>query len=252
MMSKNWLVLGGAGLTAVAISALAVGSGSKTFRTIAYFTGAAQRPATQLSAIDYIPIGGHNLVNLAMGRDVAATNVPNQVLALTFQCDLTATNAASLVVYDRTASNTVATIAASTSFDFAYNVRTNGVKIVSSRTNELARFVSLFQIQAVGSATNTLLGGFLTVAGRVEIDPATGCPMPVAVALDTDSYDKTFADTEIPSYEDKDTNVAFRVRTGLAHMIGVIDLVGEGTTNTVLVPLGHLSIRYDLPVTAAP
>ena len=247
------VVLGGAGLTAVAISALAVGSGSKTFRTIAYFTGAAQRPATQLSAIDYIPIGGHNLVNLAMGRDVAATNVPNQVLALTFQCDLTATNAANLVVYDRTTSNIVGTIATSASFDFAHNVRTNGVGITtSSKTNEIARFVSLFQIQEVGSATNALLSGFLTVAGRIQIDPATGCPMPVAVALDTDPHDKIFADKEIPSYEDKDTNVALRVRTGLAHMVGVIDFVAEGTTNTVLVPLGNLSIRYDLPVTAAP
>ena len=76
--------------------------------------------------------------------------------------------------------------------------------------------------------------------------------MPVAVALDTDTNDKVFADKEIPSNEDKDTNVTFRVRTGLAHMVGVIDFVGEGTTNTVLVPLGNLSIRYDLPVTAAP
>ena len=249
MIRKKWIVLGCAGLTAVAISAVALASGSKTFRTLAYFTAVAQRPYAQLPAIDYIPIGGHNLVNLAMGRDVADTNVPNQVLALTFQCDL---SAASLVAYDRTTSNIVGTIANSTSVDFAYNVRTNGVRIVPGQTNEVARFVSRFQIQEVGSATNALLGGFLTVAGRIQIDPATGCPMPVAVALDTDTNDKIFADKEIPSNEDRDTNVTFRVRTGLAHMVGVIDFVGEGTTNTVLVPLGNLSIRYDLPVTAAP
>jgi hypothetical protein len=253
MTRKNWILLGGAGATAVAISALAVASGSKTIRTLAYFTGVAQRPGTQFAAIDYIPIASPNLVNLAMGRDVGDTNVPNQVLALTLECDLSASNVASLVVYDRTASNIVETIATSASFDFAYNVSTNGAGITASnKTNEIARFVSLFQIHEVGSATNALLGGFLTVAGRIHLDPGTGCPTQVVVALDSTSYDSTFADKEIPGYEDKDTNVTFRVRTGLAHMVGVIDLVGEGATNTVLVPLGYLSIRYDLPFTAGP
>jgi hypothetical protein len=35
----------------------------------------------------------------------------------------------------------------------------------------------------------------------------------------------------------------------LAHLIGVVDLIADGSTNLVLVPFGGLSIRRELPVT---
>ena len=36
-------------------------------------------------------------------------------------------------------------------------------------------------------------------------------------------------------------------RTGLAHLIGIVDLISNGETNNVLVPHGALSIRGELP-----
>jgi hypothetical protein len=42
--------------------------------------------------------------------------------------------------------------------------------------------------------------------------------------------------------------VALALRTGLAHLIGVVNVVAGGTTDTILVPYGGLSIRRELPV----
>jgi hypothetical protein len=246
MKTDTWFAFGLAGIAALTVAAFADGVGSETLRTTAYFLGAAQRPYTQLPAIDYPPVAGNNLVNLAMGRNVSDTNFPNQVLALTFPCDLSAAN---LVVYDRTASNLVGTVASSTSIDRVYDVQLVKVRGATAKTNEVARFVAFLPILAGGTATNGLLGGYLTIAGRLQINPISGCPTNIPVASNKDSYDRGYALKEVPNKNDKDA-VKLSARTGLANIMGAIDLVSGGLTNTVLIPLGNLSIRYFLPLTA--
>ena len=59
--------------------------------------------------------------------------------------------------------------------------------------------------------------------------------------------DKLDDDIELASQDDPDS-VALTVRTGLAHLIGVVDVVADGLASTVLVPYGGLSIRRELPV----
>ncbi len=70
--------------------------------------------------------------------------------------------------------------------------------------------------------------------------------MPLKLSFDKDKYDKTFDDKEIPNNRDKDS-VHLTERTGLANIMGVIEFVQNGNTNALLVPLGNLSLRYDLP-----
>jgi hypothetical protein len=160
---------------------------------------------------------------------------------MTIDCDL---GQASLIVYDKTTSNNVATIA---------TTRPNRLDIVkaqgaSATGPKRARFVAQFRVQPNGDATNALLDGFLTVSGRLHLDPTTGCPRAVLVKLDADKTDKSTGDRDVKSSEDKDDDVIRAWRTGRAHVIGVIDLVSGGTTNTVLVPNGHLSLRRELAV----
>jgi hypothetical protein len=78
--------------------------------------------------------------------------------------------------------------------------------------------------------------------------------MPVLVALDRDSLDKVVDDIELPASLDPDT-VPLLERTGLAHLIGVVDVVTYGNPHTILVPYGGLSIRRELgagPVVSSP
>ena len=234
------MVLVVAGLTVATIAAVAAGVvGSKTFRTTGYFIGLTQgiNPVNGHPQYDYVNFAGHNLVNLAMGRNLTDTNFHKQVMAMTFECDL---SAASLVVYDLATSNVVATIAKSTSVD---SVKQRDVNRVGPNR---AHFVTILQIGQNGNEANGLLSGYFTVAGRVNLDPLTGCPEPVLVSLDRDPLDKLADDIELPASDDPDS-VPLIVRTGLAHLIGVVDAVTEGTTNTVLVPYGGLSIRRGLP-----
>jgi len=244
MKIKKRILLGLAGLAVAAIVAYAGGVvGTKTFRTTGYFIGLTQgtNPVTGHPIYDYVDFAGHNLVNLAMGRNLTDTNVPKQVMAMTFACDL---SAADLVVYDESTSNVVATIAASTSVDSVRQQDTN------RKGPNRAHFVAVLQIGQNGNETNGLLSGYFTVAGRVNLNPETGCPEPVLVSLDRDPLDRLDDDIELPASDDPDS-VPLTVRTGLAHLIGVVDAVTEGTTNTVLVPYGGLSIRRDLPTPAA-
>jgi len=238
MKNKNLIFLGLGGLAAAAIAAYAGVVGTKTFRTTGYFIGLTQgtNPVTGHPNYDYVNFAGHNLVNLAMGRNLTDGKVPNQVMAMTFACDL---SSASLVVYDESTSNVVATIAASTSVDSVRQQDTN------RKGSNRAQFVSVLQIGQNGNETNGLLSGYFTVAGRVNLNPVTGCPEPVLVSLDRDPLDRLADDIELPASDDPDS-VPLIVRTGLAHLIGVVDAVTEGTTNTVLVPYGGLSIRREL------
>ena len=239
MNTKKWLLISAA--TAATIGLAGIGIISKTYRTTAVFLGVQQGvdPTTQLPQFDYLRLAGHDLVNLAMGRSITDTNFPRQVLAATFLCDR---SAASLVVYDKDTDSIVATIAQSTSFDSV--VQQDSTLIAGP---DRARFVAQFDVNENGNDTDGILDGFLTVAGRVRLEPATGCPKPVLVTIDRDKNDKLFADKDVSKREDEDDDRTI-LRAGLGHLIGVVDLVSGGSTNKVLVPFGRLSIRRELPI----
>ena len=114
---------------------------------------------------------------------------------MTFACDL---SAASLVVYDESTSNVVATIAASTSVDSVRQQDTN------QQEPNRAHFVAGLQIGPNGNASNGLLNGYFTVAGRVNLNPETGCPEPVRVSLDRDPLDRRVDDVQLPAKDDPD------------------------------------------------
>jgi hypothetical protein len=238
MNTNKRIAIVAASLAAAALAAYATGVTTKIFRTTGYFIGLTQGsdPVNGHLRYEDANFAGHNLVNLALGRDATATNVPAQVMAMTFACDL---SSADLVVYDLATSNIVATIASSTSVD---SVRQQDAGF--SGPNR-AHFVAVLQIGTNGNGTNGLLGGFLTVAGRVNLDPTTGCPRPVLVILDRDPLDKVDDDVELPNSDDPDS-VPLIERTGLAHAIGVLDAVVNSSTNTILIPEAHLSIRREL------
>ncbi len=242
MNAQKRLILGIAGLVAAVATACSVSADTitlKTFRTTGYFEGIAQgtNPVTGYPKYANASFAGHNLVNLAMGRSLSDTSHPSQVMAMTFACDL---SSADLVVYDLATSNTVGIIAGSVSVDSVYQ-QDPGFKAGPNR----AHFVATLQVQPGGNGTNGVVGGYFTVAGRVNLNPTTGCPQPVLVILDRDTLDKVDDDMELPSSLDPDT-VALTERTGLAHLIGVVDITTLGNTNTVLVPYGGLSIRREL------
>jgi hypothetical protein len=242
MKSRNRLFLGIASAVALAASTYVAGAAetNKTFRTTGYFVGLTQgtNPVTGTPTYDNVSFAGHNLVNLAMGRSLTDTNFPRQVLATTFACDL---SSASLVVYDLGTSNTLTIIASSVSVDAVYQQDATRV----GGPNR-AHFVAALQVNSNGNDTNGLAGGYFTVAGRIHLNPETGCPQPVLVVLDRDSLDKVVDDVELPASLDPDT-VPLTVRTGLAHLIGVVDAVTFGESHTILVPYGGLSIRRELP-----
>jgi hypothetical protein len=240
MKTNKRIILGVAGLAVAAMAAYASGASTVTLRTLGYFIGLTQGtdPVTGTPRYVNADFAGHNLVDLAMGRAVNDTNVHSQVLAMTFACDLSSAN---LVVYDESTSNVVATIAASTSVD----------SVLQQDPREAgpnrAHFVTTMQIETNGNGTNGVLGGYFTIAGRVNLNPTNGCPQPVLVWLDHDPLDRVDGDAELSANQDPDS-VALTKRTGLAHLIGVVDLVADGGTNTVLVAHGGLSIRRELPI----
>jgi hypothetical protein len=227
MNTKKYTLLLAAGAVAVAVSVLAIPPQSKPFRTTAALIGVTQGTdqVTSNPQFDRVDLAGRNLVNIAMGRSPTDNSVSNQVLVMTFSCDL---SFGTLSVYDRSTSNVVATIAPNR-----------------------ARFVGQFQINPTGSVSNSLLGGYMTIAGHVQLNPQTGCPEPVLIKLDRDSLDKDVGNTEVSGKKDPDSS-KLTLRTGLAHLIGVVDAVTDGNTNTILIPFGHLSIRRELPVSLGP
>jgi len=239
-MKTKKLIYAGVASLALAAAVYASGAATVTLRTLGYFIGITQGtdPATGTPRYQYADFAGHNLVNLAMGRPTGDTNAPKQVMAMTFACDLSSVN---LVVYDELTSNVVATIATSTSVQ----------SVLQQDPREAgpnrAHFVATLQIDANGNPTNGIVDGSFTIAGRVNLDPTNGCPRPVVVWLDRDPLDRLDGDAELPANEDHDS-VPLALRTGLAHLIGVIDLITAGDTNTVLIPHAGLSIRRELPV----
>ena len=241
MTGKKLILLGTASVVgAVALSVWAITAGNPPVRTTALLTGVAQRPLTQLATIDVLPLNGAALVNLAMGREVGSTNFPKQVLALTVDCALTAAN---LVVFDQSQSNTIATVATNLSFDFIQSRILNAtIAQALGGTNEFVRFVARLQVQPSGNVSNALLGGVLTVAGRAHRDAGSGCLAPVPVRFDIDHYDLTFLDKDVPRQKDRDLAKP-TARVGLAHVVGVLDVVAAYVTNTVVIPAGNLSLR---------
>ena len=240
MKTNKRIILGVASLALAAVAAYASGVSSVTLRTLGYFIGITQGtdPITGTPRYVDADFAGHNLVDLAMGRAVDDKTVPSQVMAMTFACDL---SSASLVVYDESTSNVVATIAASTSVDSV--LQQDPHRAGPNR----AHFVAMMQVETNGNGTNGILGGYFTVAGRLNLNPTNGCPQPVLVVLDRDPSDKVDGDAELAANQDPDS-VALIRRTGLGHLIGVVDLVTDGGTNTVLIPHGGLSIRRELPI----
>lgn len=242
MNTKISLLLGIASLVAVTAttSSVAAAETNVTLRTTGYFVGLTQgtNAVTKKPSYSNVSFAGHNLVNLAMGRGLNDTNFPNQVMAVTFACDL---SSADLVVWDLAASNTVAVIATSVAVDAVYQQ-----DALSHTGPNHAHFVSTLQIQQSGGETNGLLGGYFTVAGRLNLNPANGCPQPVLVVLDRDSLDQVDDDIELPASLDPDP-VPLIERTGLAHLIGVVDVVTKADSYTILVPYGGLSFRRELP-----
>jgi len=241
MNTKKYTLLGVAGIAVAAITAYAAVASIGVFRTTGFFIGVSQGTNSVTSEPEYneIKFAGWNLVNLAMGRSVTDTSVSNQVMAMTFDCDL---SSASLVVYDLSTSNIVGTIASSTSID---SVRQQDARQTGPNR---ARFVGLFQIAQAGNPTNGLAGGYLTIAGHVRLDPTNGCPEAVLVGIDHDNLDGLVGDRTVPSKLDPDSD-KHTDRAGLAHLIGVVDAINNGNTNTILVPYGALEIRRQLPVT---
>ena len=224
MKSPRWIFLGLVGLAALLSSAYALVI-SRTFETAAQLYTFTQGKDTVTT------LTGHNLVNLAMGRPATSTTTPHQVLALTFSCDHQTAN---LVVFDQATTGTVATIASASSVDAI-------VQTVTNQNNQL-RILAQFELNATGNPANGLLGGYLTVAGRIRANRTNGCPETVAIKFDHDRHDHEFGDLDVPHSVDPTTGPT-NFRNGLAHCMGVIQAVQAGSTNTLIIPFGHLSIR---------
>lgn len=232
MRLKASLVIGALILTATTPALLAQ---TRTFRTPAALEGVIQD--TDLAGkptYDFEGFIGRDLVNLALGTALG-TPRSNEVLAIEFTCD---SGSASLAVFDRTTSSNLATIATSTSVDIVQQQDRDAAAFPNRE-----RFVTRMNVATLGTSSNGLAGGFLTVAGRVYLNPTNGCPR--ALLVDTDRrQDKICGDpTAVKDTEDKDRS---KLVAGRGHFIGVIDMVTGAATNTVLVPDGHLSIDRQL------
>jgi hypothetical protein len=232
MKAKRWIVVGAVASAAAVLTVLAVPNVTRTFRTTASVTAVLQIPdplATSTSLLVTLPLAGHDLVSYSLGT----TNVlTNQVLALEISCG---SSQADIVVYDKALQSNILVIATSTRIDA---LTSQDVPTAAGPNRE--RFVMQMGVKTNGF----LIGGYLTVAGRVYLDPATGCPR--ALLKDTDKrLDKTFGDIVIKDLDDKtdkDKSIA-----GEAHLIGMVNAIVEtGSTNVFLLPFGHLTIKQQL------
>ena len=238
MNSNKLLCLGFASIVGLATAFnVAADTTIVTFRTTGYFIGLTQGTNTSKGVSKPIAsnasFAGHNLVNLAMGRALNDTNYPSQVMAMSFACDL---STADLVVYDLSASNILDTIASSVSVDSVYQQDSN------KHGPDSAQFVTTLNINPSGDV-NGLVGGYLTVSGRLNLNPTNGCPQ--AITGDHDSLDFVVGNADVPNSLDPDRGGS-NARTGLAHLTGSVDFETNGNVYTVLVPYGDLSIRRQL------
>lgn len=234
MKMKTWLAVGAVVLLASASGVLA-GTPARTFRSPAAIQGVIQD--TDLAAkpvYDFEKFIGADLVNLALGTALGTVRT-NEVLALEFACD---SSSAQLVVYDKAASNNIATIATSSRIDVVQQQDRDSTAFPNRE-----RYVAHLDIGSLGNGTNGLTGGYITIAGRVHLDPATGCPR--ALRVDTDHrQDNECGDPKaVKDSEDKDPS---KFLAGRAHFVGVLDVVTAGTSHTILVPAGALTIRRQL------
>lgn len=221
MNLKKWIVLGVGSLIAAAVSVWGGSSGFLTFGSAAYTIAVSQTSAGGVPQYTYESWWGQDIAALALG----ATPATNQVLAFAVNCD---SSSGLLVIYDTITSN-ITTIAQTTSFDTVQDANpTTGV------TN-LERFVAIFDVQPVGD----LAGGYLTVAGRLHLD-TNGCATAVLATQDHDPLDKAMGDQDIVKAANPKSK-SITERSGQAHFMGVLDVISDGQTNTVLVPTGHLT-----------
>lgn len=242
MNANKHILLGVAGLALAALTTYAAdtGTNSGTFRTTGYFIGLTQGTTTNGTPVyQNASLAGHNLVNLAMGRSLNDTNYPTQVLAMTIAPDLSSME---LVVYDQSVSNVVATIAQGTSVD---TVKQQDKKETGPNH---AQFVAVMMINPTGNNYNGLTGGYFSLAGALNLDPATGAPGTVSVSVEPQLFDGT--EVDVPNYLDPDA-VLVKVPTGGAQGNGVLDINNNGTSETILVPSGSLSIRQPVPLVPA-
>lgn len=200
---------------------------TETFRTLAGGTGIYQNYDTNSKPIYGVTkVYGHDLVAAAMG--VQLGTVTNPVLALVIDCGSTT---ASLVAWDKVTSNVDFTIATSTSLDV--------VQQQDRDTNAFPnreRFVAQFTVLTNG----TLGGGYLTMAGRLSLNPTNGCPR--AVKVEIDPLDHVFYDFDGGKNLDDTTDKKDILRAGVGHFVGVVN-VG---TNKFLLPFEAVSIRRQL------
>ena len=230
---KGLVVSAAIGALAVA-TAFAFTNPFRVFRTVAAFLTVQQ--GTEPLQYTYHLRDGADLSALALGT---APN-SNQVFAMTIDCG---SSEASLVTFDKSDSNIVATIATA---DNIYTVKQQAVhKLTAGKTND-ERFVAQFIVVP----TNNLAGGFLTVAGRLHLD-TNGCPTAVLIALDKEPTDSSFDDKDVTDTE-QDAKIPDKYRAGQAHFVGVLNVIESGSTNTWLVPLGHMSFRHQLDQFEAP
>ena len=234
MKAKRWIVIGTVASAAAVLTVLAAPGATRTFRTTASVGAVFQTPNplnTNADVLGFDTFAGHDLVNLVLGTALTTVRT-NEVLALEIACG---SSSADLVVFDKhLASNTV--VIAKSSHVTALTGQDNP----SAAGPNHERFV----IQMDVNTNNFLIGGFLTVAGRVFLTPSNGCP--TAVLVDSDrGQDRHFADAAVKNLDsklEKDKRLA-----GEAHLIGVVNVEFEdGSTNTVLLPFGQLTIRQQL------
>jgi hypothetical protein len=204
----------------------------ETFRTLAAGTGLYQGTnAADKPAYNTEEIFGHDLVSAALGIPLGTPLTNNQVLALQIDCGSTA---ASLVAWDASNSVVLETIAICPS-----------LSIVQQQDNDNTTFPNRehFMGQFAVTPRNHLLGGSLTIAGRLQLNPTNGCPRAIRVAVDR--LDRFFKDSEGANPDDpKDKDI---LRAGLGHAVGSVNLIfDDGTTNLVQLPFMELSIRRQL------
>ena len=233
MKAKRWIVIGTVASAAAVLTVLAAPGATRTFRTTASVGAVFNLPNplnTNAAVFGFDTFAGHDLVNLALGTALTTVRT-NEVLALEIACG---SGSASLVVFDKhLASNTV-TIATS-----SHVTALTAQEDASALGPNHERFV----IQMGVNTNNFLIGGFLTVAGRVALD-TNGCPRAALVDADRRA-DKALGDAIVKNLDDKtdkDKHIA-----GQAHLIGVANVVFvDGSTNTVLLPFGHMTVRRQL------
>jgi hypothetical protein len=223
---KKWIVLGVGSLIVAVASVWGGSSGFLSFGSAAYTIAVSQTSAGGVPQYSYESWWGPDLVAQALGTQPTT----NQVLAFAINCD---SSAALLVVYDTITSN-ITTIAQTTSFD-----KVQDANLTTGITN-LERFVAVFDVQPVGN----LAGGYLTVAGRLHLD-TNGCATAVLQKQDRDPLDKSMGDQDIVK-RTPGNHKGITQRAGQAHFMGVLDVISNGQTNTVLVPTGHLSLTGQL------